>query len=361
MIPIILAILALGILIIIHEAGHFIVARLCNMRVDKFSLGFGPAIWKKKIGETTYQIGAIPLGGFVQIAGLSPDEEGHKETDPNDPRLYNNRPAWQRFLAVLAGPAINYLVAGLIFTGIFFYKGTPPKGAIVAEVVAQKPAAVAGILPGDELLEINGFSARRYDRVSGLIQLSEGKPVSVFIQRNGNKLSFQVNPFLVERQVQLNGEVKKEKVWVIGLTPGPKEMGKEKLNMLASVAAGFYEPIQFTVDQITYFKFLFQGKGSFKAMGGPVQIVRQLKEGIHTGWLAGLSMIAVISAALGFMNLFPIPALDGGRLVFLGIEIITRRPINQRIEQIVHVIGFILLLGLLLLITAKDIFALFSS
>lgn len=342
---VILAVLILGLLIFIHESGHFLVARWCGMRVDKFSIGFGPALWKFKRGDTTYQIGVVPLGGYVQIAGLTPPEEGASPLDPTDPRLYQNRPAWQRFLAVLAGPAINYLFAVVVFLGLFAAHGLP--GVEVQQVTPGSPAAQVGLQQGDLLIRLNDSLLRRPEQLIQTVGESGGKPVVLLVQRQHETHSFTVTP------TQQSGS------WRIGTMIGQTS---RSVPLYVAARESLLWPAYVTWMNIKGFKEL-AGKKSLaekaQNMSGPVGMIQIIKNKIQSGFWGSLEIMAVFSVLLGCMNLFPLPALDGGRLVFLGWEVITRRPVNQNVEQVVHFVGIVLLLLLLVAITIKDIWFLF--
>ncbi len=351
MLSILLAILALCFLVIIHEFGHLLMARACGMRVDKFSVGFGPALWSKKIGETTYQIAPIPLGGYVQIAGLNPEEEGEKKNDPADPRLYPNRPGWQRFLVVLAGPLINYLFACFLVLGLNLSAGTPTpleEGVMVGQALDGYPAAKAGLQMKDTILTLDGVFIKTPDEFVERIQKSAGHPMVIEIQRGHDKQTVMVTPVFEENS------------WRIGVVTIPK-IERQHLGLGTAVKNALIYPVALTWTQIQGFKKMFTDRKALKEVGGPVQIVRQLKGQIRAGVIEALETIALISAALGFFNLLPIPALDGGRLLFIGWEMITRKSVSKKAEQWIHAIGFLLLLGLILLITIRDILKLIRS
>lgn len=338
-----IAILALGILVIIHEAGHFLVARLSGMRVDTFSVGFGPALWRAQRGETTYQVAAVPLGGFVQIAGLNPGDE----IDPEDPRSYTNRPAWQRFATIAAGPFINYMFAVLLLITLNLTMGVPVlgNGAVVESLVKGRPAAAAGVLPGDEIVRINDKPITLFGQVAPLVDASQGKALQVEVLRGQEHKTVTVQP------VQDDGK------WRIGIALRPRDE-RRHLGAWEAVKTGFVEP---AVRSWLTLKALYDSaRGKQKAeFGSVIKIVDVMKERIGMGWVRGVEIVAIISTMLGFFNLLPIPALDGGRLVFLGWEIITRRPVSQRVEQVVHTIGMVVLLALIALLMFKDIRAKF--
>jgi regulator of sigma E protease len=331
-----LAILALGVLIIVHEGGHFLIARLSGMRVDRFSIGFGPTLLSFKRGETIYQIAAIPLGGFVQIAGLNPGEEG---IATDDPRAYPNRPAWQRLATIFAGPGTNYVFAALIMILSCLAWGVPVSGKapMVGAIHEGKPAAAAGFQLGDEIVSIDGKPVTETGQVSPLINASQGRPVTVQLLRDGQPKSLVVKP------------AKDHDDYRIGIEVWPKE---------ETVAASVGECVKYgLMFPINYSRFILHGFGEIFAgrqkaeFSGPIGIIKVMQRQISQGAKNALSIIAIISVYLGLFNLLPLPALDGGRLVFLGWELISRRKVNQMIEQRIHMVGMVVLLGFLVYVT----------
>jgi regulator of sigma E protease len=336
---ILLAILALGILIIVHEGGHFLIARLGGMRVDRFSIGFGPQLWSFKRGETVYQIAAIPLGGFVQIAGLNPGEEGMAA---DDPRAYPNRPVLWRLATIFAGPATNYIFAALMMVFIYLIWGVPGAGKtpIVDMIVEGKPAAAAGFKEGDEILRIGGTPVKETKDVIPLVNASGGKDLAFDITRDGKPLTLHVKP------------EKDGNDWRIGVQLGPREEW---------VAAPTGERIKRAlIYPLEYSQYILQNLvstgigGIIKNGSGPVGIVTVMKKHIEHGARDAFMVVAIISTYLGLFNLLPLPGLDGGRLVFLAWEAISRRRVNQRMEQTVHMVGVLMLLTLILVITFKN-------
>src|SRR5687767_1307449 len=192
MLSILIAVLGLALLIVVHEGGHFLAARLCGMRVERFSVGFGKPLVSFKRGDTIYQLAPIPLGGFVQITGLNP----HEEFDQNDPYVYPNRPRWMRLLVLVAGPAANYLAAVLLALGIFIGFGKMIPSNDVAAVMPKTPAEAAGLKAGDKLLEANGKVLSKDLLVSVIVRESGGKPVILKLQRNGVVQTMTVTPRL---------------------------------------------------------------------------------------------------------------------------------------------------------------------
>lgn len=342
MVALILAILALGILVIVHEAGHFLAARASKMRVELFSVGFGPPIWRLTRGETTYQVAAVPLGGFVQISGMNPGEE----IDPEDPRAYPNRPAWQRFITIFAGPGINYVFAALLLIGLNLAIGVPvevkSQGAVVIYTVKDHPADKAGMRPGDEIVAISGSPVSDAKQVAPLIEASQGRPLQIEALREGQRKTFVVTA----QKDKGSGK------WRIGISPDSFREERKPLGAWKAIRHGLTYPLRLTWANVKIFADFFRGQRKDLELGGPVEIVETMQQNIKRGWVRGLEMVAFISTMLGFFNLMPMPALDGGRLVFLGWELVTRRPVNPRVEQVVHGVGMVLLLllvGFLLL------------
>jgi regulator of sigma E protease len=337
--PIGLAILALGILIIIHEGGHFLIARLSGMRVDRFSIGFGPKLASFKRGDTTYQIALIPLGGFVQIAGLNPGEEN---ISGDDPRAYPNRPVFQRLATIFAGPGTNYLFAAVLMVFVYLVFGVPVPGKspLVGGLREGKPAQTAGLQLGDELVSIDGHQLTAIEQVAPLINGSQGRAVHVELLRDGQPKSVEVKP------------EKDGNDYRIGIEITPKEEYAK-----ASVGTCIIEGLRFPYD---YSRFILHGFGEIFAgrqkaeFSGPIGIVKVMKRQIALGLKNTLAIIAIISVYLGLFNLLPLPALDGGRIVFLAWEAVSRRRVNQRIEQSVHMVGMFVLLAFLVYVTFSN-------
>jgi len=335
-----IAILALGILIIVHEGGHFLIARLSGMRVDRFSIGFGPKIISFTRGDTTYQIAAIPLGGYVQIAGLNPGEEN---ISTDDPRAYPNRPVWQRLATIFAGPGTNYVFAALlmVISSLVFGVPVPGKAPLVGGIRDGKPAQAAGLLPGDELTSIDGKPVTTIEQVAPLINGSQGKPVHIALLRDGQPKTIDVTP------------EKEGTDYRIGIEIAPKEEYEK-----ATVGRCLIEGLRFPYD---YSRFILHGFGEIFAgrqkaeFSGPVGIVGVMKRQIARGPKHTLLIVAIISVYLGLFNLLPLPALDGGRIVFLAWEAISRRRVNQRVEQSVHMVGMFVLLAFLVFVTFGDL------
>jgi regulator of sigma E protease len=347
-----LAILALGFLIIVHEAGHYFVARWCGMRVERFSIGFGPGILKRKSKKTgtVFQLAPIPFGGFVEIRGMNIAEE----VDPEDKSAYPNRPAWQRFVTIFAGPATNYLSAIVLCFGFYMARGMKtPYWAV--ESVQPDSAAHGKIEPGDRIVSIDGV--RVYWKgpdgkevgVSERVNAAKGKPVVVRVLRGGEEQDITLTPtgstpFLAVPHPDTNlyrigVGLKHERVDV-----GPGE----------ALVGAIHFPVDQTILILGGLKKVITGEEPLRPQG-PVGITEEFKKAFDEGFAYGLYLLMVLSVYIGLFNLLPLPALDGGRLVFLTYELITRRRANPRVETTVHMVGILVLLVLMVLVTFGDI------
>ena len=328
--------LALGAIVALHEFGHLLLARACRMRVDRYSIGFGPVLLSYKHRETEYALSLLPFGGYVKIAGMNP-EDG---TAADDPRSYSNRPAWQRFVVLAAGPFTNYMLAFITLACLnFFGMPRPVKTPTIGEVTPNSAAAVAGLKPGDTILSIGGNPVNDFTELRAQIQATEGKPSPVRVARSGHELELSITPR------------KQGSVWILGMTQkteqvrkalGPSIEGALAMTVLANPAI-----ILGIVDWI-------RGRGNVE-VGGTVAAVAQTMQAAEAGAAIFFLQVAELSVAVGLFNLLPVPALDGGRIVFVLFEMIRRRPVNPRLETAVHAIGFLLLLGLIVFLTIGDV------
>jgi regulator of sigma E protease len=332
------AVFGFGLLIVVHELGHYLVARLFGMRVERFSVGFGPVLWSRRRGDTDWAISAVPLGGYVKIAGMAPGEE----IAPGDPGAFCNQPAWRRFLVILAGPATNYAFALVLAIGLVATLGlwAPNPSPVVGEVLPGGAAMRGGLAPGDRVLSADG---RPIDTWAALVEAVRGSP--------GRDLPLEVRradapegapPVRVVVRPDDAGGIGK-----LGMTPGllPVRAGP-----VEAVVLGFHRTNQRAVAIVTDLGRVITGKQKGEMMG-PVGIAQEMARSARAGAGPFLMLLWLISIMLAIFNFLPFPALDGGRLAFLGYEIVARRPANQKVESWIHAIGFVVLLALLLGVT----------
>ena len=345
-----LGIVALGFLIVVHEGGHYFVARWCHMRIEKFSIGFGPGILKKvsKKTGTTFQFAPIPFGGFVEIRGMNIAED----VDPDDKYAYPNRPAWQRFITIFAGPATNYLSAIVLAMALFTFHGIDvPHWYAVDETMAGYDAH-GKLQKGDRIHEVDHVPLfyRNGEELIKQINAAAGTEVTLTIERDGKK-------FDVPIKRKLDHERGKD-VWRIGVKP---EIQPTTVS-LGVVDAGVHA-LRYPVDKTKEIGAMLYGIvfGSEKAdPGGPIRMVEEFHRAFSTSTVHGIELLMALSVYLGLFNLLPIPALDGGRLVFLGYELITRRRANPRIETMVHMAGIMALGVVMILVLIIDLRRLWS-
>jgi regulator of sigma E protease len=324
---IVVAVVGLGLLIAAHEAGHLLLARLMGMRVETYSLGFGPRIWGFRHGETDYRLSALPLGGYCKIAGFTPDDPAAQ--DPNDTGSYMNKPAWRRFLVIAAGPGVNYFVAFLIIAVLYASNGFLDLTTSRIEVVPGGPAAAAGLGTGDQVVAVDGAKVDSFEDLRRELQKpGAGAERRIDVLRQGTPQSFTVRP--------RNGtiSVKLDRVMV-------------RLPVSEAIPRALHDVWSLNAATVGALWDAVRGKGS-ASLAGPIAIVRQASAEVRRGVADFASILANISVGLALFNFLPVPALDGGRLVFLGVELVTRRKVNARFESVVHVVGLLLLLGLLL-------------
>jgi regulator of sigma E protease len=349
---IISTIIVLGILVFVHELGHFLLAKKLGVGVLTFSLGFGPKIFWKKIGETQYQIAAVPLGGFVKMIGENPEEEVKEELRD---RSFSNQPVWKRALIIGAGPFFNFFLAIVLFSTInlFGIPYSPPK---VGEVNPGLPAEVAGLKKGDLILSIDGQEIKKWEDLSRIIRSSQGKELMLRVKRNGETLEIRVTPKPSSVKNLFGEEVS---TFVIGITHSG-EVLIEKVNPLVALGNGFiqtYQGIKLTLVGIVK---LIQGVIPGKTIGGPILIAQMAGEQARRGLLSLALFMAILSINLGVINLFPIPILDGGHFLFLTLEAILRKPVSIRKMEIAQQIGLTLIILLMLFAFYNDLIRIIS-
>jgi len=348
------AIIAIGFLIVVHEAGHYVVARLCKMRVERFSIGFGPALigWRSKKSGTLFQIAPIPFGGFVEIRGMNLAED----VDPNDVHAYPNRPAWQRFLTIFAGPGTNYLAAVVLAFGLYSSVGVKnPTHFVVRELITD--SAAKGVLePQDVILAVDGKPtwfrnpSGEYGALSTIVNAKKGAPLTLTVKRGEQTLDLTVTP-------KLHKTGSGPGAYMLGISLDEEDTGRRSLGVLGNAREAVMYPVEQTKVIVVGLYEWIRGRAEGE-VHGPVGMAGYVKKAIEAGWIDAIGLVMVLNVWLGLFNLFPLPALDGGRLAFLGYEMATRRRANPRIETPIHMIGIIILMVVMVVVTVKDCMAL---
>lgn len=350
---ILFAIIALGALIFIHELGHFIFAKTFGVGVEKFSLGFGPKIFGKQVGETEYLISAFPLGGYVKMVGEGEEVELAEE---DKHRSFADKPVLQRIVVVAAGPVFNLLFAYLIFIVIYLV-GVPAVTTKVGDVVAGKPAAKAGILAGDTIKSVNGKPVTRWDDFAKIIAQGKLAPLDIEVQRGQSLMKFRMVPESRTFKNLLGDTVTQPIVGVVAagdtvidhFPPG---------EAIVRGSAQCWKVIELTVLSMVR---LVERAIPLDNIGGPIMIVKMAGEQAAAGGVNFLAFVALLSVNLGVLNLLPVPILDGGHLAFFVIELIIGRPVSKRTREIAQQIGLVLLISLMMLAFYNDIARMFAG
>lgn len=342
-IQILFAILALSLLIAWHEFGHYLIARLTGMRVLQFSIGFGPKIIGFTKSGIEYRLGLLPIGGYVQIAGMSDLEEGASE----DPKSFVNRPFWAQVSTIAAGPLFNYFLAFVLFFFVFWsYSGDLTPRIMINGVSEGSAAQEAGILAGDALIKVDGQPVDGTADFLRRIREGKGQPMDLDIRRGEVDLKIKASP-------RFDGTT--YKLGLAGLLP-------VDLTFLGALKESGYNLWSQSTGILSQLGQSIFGKGdSGVSLGGPVQIVRELSNTASLGFRNFLGMLGGLSLVLGLFNILPIPALDGSKILFLGIEKLIGRKIPSNIQIGVHIVGIVLILGLMLVLTVFDVLRIYNA
>ena len=355
LIPIFIAIIVFSILVIVHEFGHYIVAKKSGIFVEEFAVGMGPILISKKIGETIYSIRALPLGGFCRMMG--------EDENCNDERAFNQKSVFKRMAVVVAGPFMNFVLAFFICTILVSSSGFAT--TTIESLISGGGAEIAGLKVGDQIKKINNVNISVYEDLSFFMMENNGEKVTVEIKRENEKLKIDVQPFQLE-----DGR------WILGFSPkfkigffGNDKEGYEKATIFETIKTGFDTMCFYIRSTIIGFIRLFTFNVSVDEIAGPIGIIEVVgnsyEQGIKHSLGAAISNIssiaALLSANLGAINLFPIPAMDGGRLIFLIIESFRGKPISPEKEGMIHFVGFACLMAFMVFIAYNDISRIFFN
>lgn len=346
------AVVGLGVLIVFHEFGHFLLAKLSGVGVLTFSVGFGPKLWVKKKGETEYALSAFPLGGYVKMVGEDPEEEV-KAVDLE--RSFAHKSLLKRTAIVAAGPGFNLLLAVFLLMVVFLFYGVPVLSNLVGAVEPDSPAAQAGIQKGDRIVAVDGQAVTAWDDLSSAIKQSGGQPLALRVQRSGEEVAMTVQP--KKREVKnIFGELKED--WMIGIG---SQVSIEKGDPGLAVSKAFIQTYEYSKLTLIGLYKMITREVSPRNLGGPILIAQMAGQQAQEGIGSFLAFLAVLSINLGVLNLLPVPVLDGGHLFFFAVEAIIGRPVSLKYREKAQQVGIFLLLLLMIFAFANDIFRLFEK
>ncbi len=338
-------VVVLGVLIFVHELGHYLAARWRGVHVERFSIGFGRAIasWQDRRG-CEWRVGWIPLGGYVKMHGMefahdAPPEAGSFRAGES----FHEKKVGDRAIIVFAGPAFNFILAAIVFAGIFATVGRPVGSTAIQTVVAGSAAERAGLAPGDRVLALDGERVARFDQLQRHIQPRAGQPVEILVRRGETEVKIVATP--AARPEDGRG--------MLGVTGGAPE--RERLDPFSAVAAGTWHMVVISGQTLAGVWKMISGQTGTEEIGGPLRIAQLSGEVAEMGLVSLLSFIALLSINLALINLFPIPILDGGHLVFYAAEAIRGRPLTARAQEYAFRGGFALLITLMILATWNDL------
>ncbi|MEG6585921.1 RIP metalloprotease RseP [Dendrosporobacter sp. 1207_IL3150] len=335
-ITLIATIFVFGLLIFVHELGHFITAKLVGMRVEEFAIGFGPKLFSYRHGETLYSLRIIPLGGFNKISGMDPDEE-------QDDKSFSSKPVWARMLVIVAGSAMNFILPIILFFFVFIGAGidTPSNQPIIGNVFPDRPAAQAGLVSGDRIISVNNTAINSWQDFVAVVQISAGKQINIKYENNGTIKNTAIIPEYDSKADR----------GIIGVTP---KIDKYQPGIVESIGLSFKQTYTVTSSMVAGIYQMITGKVSAE-LAGPIGVAQMAGEVAQLGLIPLLQFAAFLSINLGLINLLPVPVLDGGHLVTLAIEGIRGRSLSRNKMQFIQMVGFALLMILLIITTFKDV------
>lgn len=336
---IVAAVVGLGLLIVFHEFGHFLLAKLSGVGVLTFSVGFGPKLWVIKKGETEYALSAFPLGGYVKMVGEDPDEEVPQSQIE---KSFAHKSLLKRIAIVVAGPGFNFLLAVFLLMVVYTFYGVPVMSTQVSGVEKGSPAEKAGIVKGDRIVAIDGSEVTEWEDLSKRIKASGGRALGFQIRRGTETVNVTVQPTKKENR-NIFGELKDD--WMIGIGSQVSiEKGKPGLAVVRAV----YQTYDYAKLTLVAFYKMIVGDVSPRNIGGPILIAQLAGQQAQEGLGSFLAFLAVLSINLGVLNLLPVPVLDGGHLLFFLVEAVIRKPVSLRYREMAQQVG-ICLLGLLMI------------
>ena len=336
MLTILAAIFVFGVLVTVHEFGHFITAKMTGMRVDEFAIGFGPKIYQQKDGETLYSLRAIPLGGYNKIAGMDPD-------DPVEPNAFNSKPISARMLVILAGALMNFILPIILFSGIFMVEGRMQlvNEPVLGTVVDEMAAARAGLKAGDRIVTIDGKNVETWTDVVLNLRKAGTEEVTLTAERNGVLQTYKMTPMFDKDAGRP----------LIGVSP---KFSKESLGFFGSIKEGFIYTKNIGLSMVSGLYKIVSGNAPAD-VASPIGVAQMAGQVAEKGLLPLMNFVAFLSINLGVINLLPLPALDGGHFVLLLLEALRGKPLGGKAMTNIQMVGVALILALTVFSTFKDI------
>jgi regulator of sigma E protease len=331
-------VVVLSVIVFIHEYGHYLVARLCGVRVEMFSIGFGKEIagFNDKHG-TRWKICLIPMGGYVKMFGdvgpvSTPDVEAEAHYTPEQrAEAFHYKPLYKKAAIVFAGPAANFILSIAALTFLFAYSGMHVALPIVAQIVPGSAAERAGVAPKDEFLSLDGKTTENFDDIRRHVMLNLGTEVTALIKRGEQIVTLKITPDIKERTDVFGNVIKSP---VIGVMSDPAHYAYHRLSPIGAFRAAGVETWRFVTSTLTAVGQMVTGRRDLSEISGPIGIAKYSGQSAKQGWKAILWFIAVLSANLGLVNLFPVPALDGGHLAYYAIEALRGKPLADRYQEL---------------------------
>ena len=352
----------LTVVVFVHEMGHYLIGRWCGIGVRAFSIGFGPELFgfNDRHG-TRWKLSAIPLGGYVKFVGdmavtSEPDPEEMERLSEEEKRVaFHTQPIWKRAATVVAGPMFNFLLTVVVFAVMFAAYGRFVSEPTVAEVRPDSPAAIAGFMPGDRFVSVDGIAVETFADVQRLVSGRAGDEIVFVMLRDGEEIELRATPALTEQTDALGNVVK---IGVIGVVNN-EEMGQPRLitySPLQALGEAVDETGHIIARTGQFLQRFVAGREDRCQLGGPVKIADMAGKAAQLGFVWLVQLVALLSVGIGILNLLPIPPLDGGHLVFYGIEAVMRRPVSERVMEGVYRVGLLVVLMFMAFVFWNDLF-----
>ena len=353
MITAIAIIVVFSLMVMIHEMGHFFVAKRAGIKVLEFAFGIGPKLFGIRGKETLYSVRIFPLGGFVRFLSAEEiQEDDHVNRQELLNRSFESKSLWQKIMTIAAGPIMNFVLGAVLFIVVFAWFGVPTASNVIGKVSADKPAAKAGLETGDRILAVNGVQTQDWNSLTGQISSKPGEKISFRIEKAKTKeiVDMEIMP-------QYDQQLKRG---LIGIEASEAFIYNKKVSVLKAIQSGFQQTVGWTRTIIVYIIQMITGEMPVE-LSGPVAVAQVIGEGARQGLSNLLSLTAILSIQFGILNLLPFPALDGGQLAVLAYEGIRRKPMKSEIKGWIQLTGFALLMVLMLAVTYKDIVKIFTK